>query len=35
MKDDCRCANSYYTNKPKLKLEGETTHNANFKPHRI
>lgn len=35
MKDDCRCANSYYSNKPKLKLDCETTHNANFKPHPI
>jgi hypothetical protein len=35
MKDDCRCANSYYRNKPKLKLESETTHNANFKAHHI
>lgn len=32
---DCRCYNSYYHNKPKLKLESETTHNANFKPHPI
>lgn len=35
MSEDCRCANSYYRNKPKVKLESETTHNANFKPHPI
>lgn len=31
-KDDCRCTNSYYRNKPQIKLETETTHNSFFKP---
>jgi hypothetical protein len=35
MSDNCKCANSYYKNKPKLKLESETTHNANFKSYPI
>lgn len=32
---DCRCTNSYFLNKPKIKLQCETTHHANFKPHPI
>ena len=32
MTEDCRCANTYYSNKPKIKHDYETTHHANFKP---
>ena len=35
MSDDCKCVNSYYNNKPKLKMEGQTTHNANYKAYKI
>lgn len=35
MKDDCRCASSYYSNKPQLKLQGETTNQSTFKAHPI
>lgn len=35
MKDDCRCANSYYANKPQIKLQAETTNKITYVPHPI
>lgn len=35
MKDDCRCANSYYAKKPQLKLQSETTHQLTYVQHPI
>ena len=35
IEDNCRCANSYYSNKPQLKLQTETTHQSTFKAHPI
>lgn len=33
MKDDCRCTNSYYANKPHLKLQAETTNKTTYVQH--
>ena len=35
IEDNCRCANSYYANKPNLKLQSETTNKATFKAYSI
>jgi hypothetical protein len=35
MEDNCICANSYYSNKPQLKLQTETTNQATFKAYPI